>query len=353
MAGALGGDRGQRMAGMRGDVGRGLAVGIEHVMVEDPLPGAALRRRQVAQRQQRQHQREDRRIHVGRRLPPPVVDQHVERVQRLHLVPPHAGDVERVARLELGDQRVLERRREAREALEVGLLQVDQADRLAGRREVDRTDIQVGQLLRREQREAAMAGRHAGDVVGQVVVRRDAAAIAQPDAGQRLRRRRAAGRQRGQVQVVVRAKAGQAVVDRRRADVVAGRTLDLGELEQLLHQRRQRRVGPAEVHAGEVVVVEDAAVDLRRAGHDGHRRAAPAAVQVVDRGAVGAPRLPHHRPMRHEAAQHHRLRGLDQVGRKPTRHQVVEFSDRLHAGIAPGGVRTCSGGPAYSGVPSA
>ena len=53
----------------------------------------------------------------------------------------------------------------AREALEVRPAEVHQADRRAGGREAERADIKVGDLLGREEREAAASRHHAGDVV--------------------------------------------------------------------------------------------------------------------------------------------------------------------------------------------
>ena len=69
----------------------------------------------------REHQRVHRRVHERRRLAPPVVHQHVERVERLDVMPPHARNEDRIARAELRDLRVLQRLGEARERREVGL----------------------------------------------------------------------------------------------------------------------------------------------------------------------------------------------------------------------------------------
>jgi hypothetical protein len=101
--------------------------------------------------------------------------------------------------------------RQSAGSVEIGLVEVDQADRLAGRREVQRADVQVRQLLGREQREAAPARRHAGEVVRRVVVGGDARAVADPDRWPALAV--------AQVDVVLGAEARQAGVDRGGADI--------------------------------------------------------------------------------------------------------------------------------------
>src|SRR3546814_4877956 len=52
----------------------------------------------------------------------------------------------------------------------------------AGRRQLERAGIEVGELIGREQGEAAAAGDATGDILHQVVMRRDADAVADPDA---------------------------------------------------------------------------------------------------------------------------------------------------------------------------
>ena len=81
--------RAARVSGMCAAVS---SSALEHVMAEQVFPGRALLRRQVAHGHHREHQRAHRRVHVRRRLAPPVVDQHVEGVERLDVVPPHARE---------------------------------------------------------------------------------------------------------------------------------------------------------------------------------------------------------------------------------------------------------------------
>mmetsp|Transcript_10005 Transcript_10005/g.40615 ORF Transcript_10005/g.40615 Transcript_10005/m.40615 type:complete len:291 (+) Transcript_10005:394-1266(+) len=168
------------------DVGGGLGVGLEHIVVKQRRPGLALGGRQVAQREQGQHQRVQRRVHEGRRLPPPEVDERVDRVQALDAMPPLAGDEERIARLQRHHLGMRQGLGKAREARQVGRGQIDQADRLARGREVQRADVEPVDQLGREQREATPAGHDAGDVVGHIEVRRHADAVAQPQADQRV-----------------------------------------------------------------------------------------------------------------------------------------------------------------------
>lgn len=101
-------------------------------------------------------------------------------------MPPLAGDEERIARLQRHHLGMRQGLGKAREARQVGRGQIDQADRLARGREVQRADVEPVDQLGREQREATPAGHDAGDVVGHIEVRRHADAVAQPQADQRV-----------------------------------------------------------------------------------------------------------------------------------------------------------------------
>jgi hypothetical protein len=202
---------------------------------------------------------------------------------------------------------------------------VDEADGLAGRVEIERADVQVGQLFRREQREAALAHGDDGHVVGQVVVGGDARAVADPDAGQR-----GASAERD---IVVGTQAGQRRVDRRRAHVQgAGPRLRAlaREFVQYLRQARARRLV---VEAGHVGVVEEAALDLRRAEHRMDGRALVETAQVGVRAVRRLQAGLHERPAAGEAAHHIGARGAqhfvrnDAVVRRDVAHA---FSGRLH-----------------------
>ncbi len=86
----------------------------------------------------------------GPGIVPPVIDEHVEIVERADVVPPHIRDVERVARVQIGDQRGIERAVETWETIEIGIVEIDQADRRARGREFERTDMEVGDLIGRD-----------------------------------------------------------------------------------------------------------------------------------------------------------------------------------------------------------
>src|SRR4051812_41105894 len=84
------------------------------------------------------------------RLVPPIIDEEVERLERIDPVPPVERDVDAVAGLE---QRGLRRRCRlpvSRESVEIWPLDIDQADRSAGRGELERARIEIGQLLGRK-----------------------------------------------------------------------------------------------------------------------------------------------------------------------------------------------------------
>ena len=82
---------------------------------------------------------------------------------------------------ELGHARRGERLPETRIFVEVGIAQRHHARRLAGHGEVERSDIEIADLVRREQSEAPPPGDNAGDIVGFVEMGADDAGIADPD----------------------------------------------------------------------------------------------------------------------------------------------------------------------------
>jgi hypothetical protein len=220
---------------------------------------------------------------------------------------------------------VPQRLAEAREALVVGRREVDQADGLAGRVEVERADVQVGQLVGREQGEAAPAGGHHGQVVRQVVVGGDAGLVADPDAGQRVAS--------AEVDVVLAAQAGQHGVDGGRADVDGGRARILAVALHLVEHGVQARVRRVVIEAGQVLVVEEAAADLRLAQHRADGGAAVEAAQVGVGGVDRAARGVHQRPVRRQAAHDVRLGGAQQlVGRGNRLPPPVDLADRLSMG---------------------
>ena len=129
---------------------------------------------------ERVERRQVRRIAVA----PPEIHHRPDLVERGHAVPPQARHVERVARPKLGGFRGLQRLAETRVPLEVRIFQVDQAGRLPREREVQRTDVEVLELIGREERELASPGDDTGEVLRQVPVRRRPRAIAEPQRDQ-------------------------------------------------------------------------------------------------------------------------------------------------------------------------
>jgi hypothetical protein len=90
----------ENSAPRRWQVGEGgFRIG-EHELREQVCPHGALRRRQVADRENRMQQRAVRSTVIGR-VVPPVVHQDVERPQRFDVVPPSVGNEQRIAGIEL------------------------------------------------------------------------------------------------------------------------------------------------------------------------------------------------------------------------------------------------------------
>ena len=123
---------------------------------------------------------------VALRIMPPVIHQHIEGFKRLNVVPPQRGNENRIAGAKFGRLGGRQRLAELGVALEVGMTQRHEAHRRAGGSEVERTDIQVGHLLRREQREAAPPGDHAADVVPLIDMSGRGDPIAEPDPRQHI-----------------------------------------------------------------------------------------------------------------------------------------------------------------------
>src|ERR1700686_428467 len=137
-----------------GDVVRGCALGSEHVVREQRAPCGARRRRQRSQVKDRMQQTVEPGITAGRIAAPrvpPVVDQQIERLQRLDVVPPERGDEYGIARSELHGPAGRERLAEARKTREVRAVQPYQTHRRPGGCEVERSNVEVAKLLRWKQ----------------------------------------------------------------------------------------------------------------------------------------------------------------------------------------------------------
>src|SRR3954469_8577529 len=78
---------------------------------------------------------------VGPRVVPPVIDEKVDRLERVHAVPPVERNVDRVTRREFGDLRVFEGLCVKWESLEIGVVRVDDADGRPGWRQLERAEV--------------------------------------------------------------------------------------------------------------------------------------------------------------------------------------------------------------------
>ena len=131
-------------------------------------------------------------------------------------MPPQCRVDQRIARLHLRHLGGGERLGKARMTGQIGRIEIDRGNHLSRWRQVERTGIEIGDLIGREQREAPMPDQRDGDVVRHVVMRGCSGPIADPDADQRrvLDQLRIAEGQRG-----LRAEARQILIDIGGADI--------------------------------------------------------------------------------------------------------------------------------------
>mmetsp|Transcript_10001 Transcript_10001/g.40585 ORF Transcript_10001/g.40585 Transcript_10001/m.40585 type:complete len:550 (-) Transcript_10001:734-2383(-) len=290
-------------------MGPGVFIGLEDEVLEVVPPDALFFFGQVAQRHQGQAQGAERRVDMVGGLAPPGIDQQVDRGQALDMVEPHAGDVDRIARRQLGRFARGQRVAEAREALEVRLVEVHQADRLAGGGRVQRAEVEVGQLLGREDGEAPPAGGDDGEVVRQVVVRGNAGAVAEPQADE--------GVARAEAQAVGIEEAGQHGLDRGGADVERRWLGRAGDAQQAGEHLVERGGVAVEVEAAEAVVgVEHPPARLGRKLEQADAHAVVEPHQVAGQGLVGLVRGLHHRPVCEAPAHDIGPLGRQQLGGK-------------------------------------
>src|SRR5258708_40241160 len=132
---------------------------------------------------------EERRAHRPTRSVPPIVDQDVEWRQGSNRVPPHVGNEYGIAGLEFSDLSRSGGPLEARKAREVGIVDIDQADRHTLRGEFEGSDVEILQLLRRKQHKSAAPRGDAGDVVIEVEMRGNRQCVADPRRRLRTQRR--------------------------------------------------------------------------------------------------------------------------------------------------------------------
>ena len=284
-------------------------IGRKHEVVVPTLPRRLLRDGQVPHRLDRMDQCHE--CGAGAMLPP-VIDQHVQGIERADVVPPDRRNEDRVPGLELGDFGLRQRCGKARVAFQIGRIRIDHARRRTGHGVIERTDIQVGELIGREQREPSSSGYDAGDVDRGIVVRGDPRRIADPQP----RRRIDIERERvGRFPTRQMLGGGRGVGVER---VRAGRRC-LRKAQQLGHQRADRHLLAVEVEPGHRVVgVEEPPLGFGRCDHHVERLAPcrSKAREILRHRAVASARSADRLPAGDLTAQHDRSKRADNLARE-------------------------------------
>jgi len=167
---------------------------------------------------------------------------------------PGVRDEQRIARLQLGGQRGVERLGEPRVFVEVGRGHVNHADRNARRGELQRPEIKIADLVGREHSESPPPGDDHRDILVGIVVGRDLRRIADPQARCRAVR-----------DVVQRMALGETGDDAFGDNALRGQRTGPGLvrlLPQRGEQRGQARACPGEVQGQAVGRVVKAAFEL-------------------------------------------------------------------------------------------
>src|SRR6185437_13166383 len=295
---------------LRRQVRKRMPARAKDVMLEERLPRLALREGALRDGDHGEQHAGVGRIGTCAEGVPPVVDEPVERRQRLHLVPPELRQIERISRLELHPERLLANLLETGEAtLLRAVRRGGETDGSARHGVVDRADVELPNELRREEREPAPARDHTGDVLEGVVVTGDVRASAEPDARTDAlpeeRHRIAGGEARQRI-----ARRHRAEVDRRR----------IGALQRLRHEVERienPHHAPLEVESLELWAVVVLAFDRRAAEKGLHPGAGIERGEILPEARGGAARRLHHRPVGDEAAQDHGLTALDDLALEP------------------------------------
>ncbi|EEF23708.1 conserved hypothetical protein, partial [Ricinus communis] len=256
----------------------GVAFGAEDIVLEHRLPGLAMGRRQGAQGEHGVQEGV-----AGQASPlvgrvPPVVHQHVDRLQRADVVPPQVWYVDRVAGFQLRGLGDFQGPGEARELLKVGVFERDEADGRSGRRPLEWAHVEVLHLIGREQSEAASSSDNTGDVLERVVVGGDDDTIADPDPGFDLGAEHRQG--------IILGEAGEGVPGRNRLGG-QGRLFGVArmfgqEVEGLL----EAGASASEIHAREIIVVEEASARFGRSEDRADRLAGVETRKIVEKRRV-------------------------------------------------------------------
>src|SRR5260221_11443032 len=151
---------------------RNVADGIvrrgEDVVLEEWRPGATIGGGELADAQYPMQLCIKSRIRtcpLAGEVVPPIVHEYVERLEGFNVVPPKRRDVDCIPRTQVSHLSRGERLTKLRVAFEVRFSKRHQAHGRAGRREVERTDVKVRDLVRRKQGESSAPGDDAPDVV--------------------------------------------------------------------------------------------------------------------------------------------------------------------------------------------
>lgn len=201
------------------------------------------------------------------------------------MVPPVAGNEDRIAGIERRDARGGERIAKPRETVEIGVLRIDERQR---RRIIERPDIEVRDLIGREREEAPPSRDHAGEIMVAVVVRLGLYRAAEPQLGPDI-----GGQQRHRVLAdEIGQRAGERQhLDRERRDIFAS--------DQSFDPRQripQRRLPLGKGEFAQVGAIGEAAARPRGRLH--HRHGHPAVharqigVEAAGRMAPGRQRDP-------------------------------------------------------------
>jgi len=216
-------------------------------------------------------------------------------------MPPQWRQIQRIAGFKLDDTRVIQRFAQTREAFEVRCVGTRHGDRRAGGREIERSDVEIGDLLDREQGETTATADHHRQVVRGIEVRGRGHLIAHPQAW--LHRSRQAchcmcvgeGRQGFRDQGALQGQPR----DRAVHPAVGGQPLQgLGDTDLEM----------AIVETVDGRVVTDHAPRLGRHVQHVHRHTCVQRCQCLRECTCGAPRRLHQRPVATQATQDPRLR---------------------------------------------
>ena len=143
---------------------------------------------------------------------------------------------------------MFEGRREFRIGFQIGIIEIDHADRCSGGRHLEWTGIEVRGLVRSEQREPPAACHAARDIFLGVEMRCNPDTIADPharfDIGQ-------------DIQPVVAIKSRQQIADGFRLHGHRGRVGNGARPEQVLQEGFEPALNPDEVEAGQIGIVKE------------------------------------------------------------------------------------------------